>query len=587
MLSKDIPFELLMSDVKKNLLVLLSNGQNREYLKAINKFANLLLIISNNLETQSMIGGDAAAAANNDNVIVQIFEKISQNMEAISFSAIISLETFLLRMLQKTNKNGLNDSQRRDIFICNCDILYNSLQIITKLLAKGGDSGAAQKTQEKRLVSLTLMNIITTLNRKDASTTKYLLIIRHHKINELAKTILLYLIQHNIHADLAQHLLLYFVALSNHSEGADMLFNLNLINSSIIHYKLPADVFALTTNNNNVAITATNMDKPTPSQQQQQQQPYASTTITLLSLLIRVVINMTIHLRHHFLESSISFLAIYNDIFKTLCGHFRATPRVCLASIMVLVFELCATLSRYIQSWRESHPASLASMTNEILLTSNSIIAFLLRPNILMQSIDPTPSKYPMETSTALAAASQASITKNETCPQFELLQDQLYEILLHSFRFIIDISPNMFDLFEMDTTTMTAATNHSLLLVANFSIPNHDSMAMLTFGAMVSLINNTIKMINKEKNDERTDRKRIAINISLVEYALTILLVQTLIARNSDKLNDGDKQLFFREINSEVVSCITFQLKFVINLLFMNFRTLSKQTCFRRPQKE
>lgn len=549
-----------MDDIKTNLLVLLSNGGNREHLKAINKFANLLLIISNNLETRGTIIKSSIKENKNENIIQQIFQKISQNMEIISFSAIISLETFMLKILLQDNKKSIDSLHHSDIFTYNCIILHNSLQIMSKMLAKDVGKGAPQQhTQEKRLVSLTLMNIITTLNRKDTSTSKFLPILRQHHINELSQTILLYLIHHNIHADLAQHLLFYFVALSNHSDGADMLFNLNLINSFIIHYKLPSDVFAST--NNNIAVTSTattNVDMnalpslPTSSQQQ----PYA---YSILSLLIRIVINMTIHLRHHFIESSISFLAIYNDTFKELCSQFRATPRACLAPIMVLVFELCASLSRYIHSWRESHPMSLSSMSQEILLTSNSIIALLLRPNILIQSIDPTTrSKYSIDTTTTLNATSQINMIKNETFPQFELLQDQLNEILLYSFRFIIDISPNMLDLFDMETITTTYSPNHSLLLVANFSIPNHDSMAMLTFGAVVNLINNSIKVINKERNDER-----LAMNINLLEYGLTILLVQTLIARNSDKLNEVDKQLFFREINSEVVSLICFQSNF------------------------
>ena len=43
--------------------------------------------------------------------------------------------------------------------------------------------------------------------------------------------------------------------------------------------------------------------------------------------------------------------------------------------------------------------------------------------------------------------------------------------------------------------------------------------------------------------------------DIALLEYSLTILLNQTLTAKNSSKINQMDKQIFFREINNEMVS--------------------------------
>lgn len=50
---------------------------------------------------------------------------------------------------------------------------------------------------------------------------------------------------------------------------------------------------------------------------------------------------------------------------------------------------------------------------------------------------------------------------------------------------------------------------------------------------------------------------EKISLDISLLEYALTILLNQTLVAKNSTKINQIDKQIFFREINNEMVSII------------------------------
>ena len=48
---------------------------------------------------------------------------------------------------------------------------------------------------------------------------------------------------------------------------------------------------------------------------------------------------------------------------------------------------------------------------------------------------------------------------------------------------------------------------------------------------------------------------EKINLDIALLEYSLTILLNQTLTAKNSSKINQMDKQIFFREINNEMVS--------------------------------
>lgn len=52
---------------------------------------------------------------------------------------------------------------------------------------------------------------------------------------------------------------------------------------------------------------------------------------------------------------------------------------------------------------------------------------------------------------------------------------------------------------------------------------------------------------------------ENIRLEISLLEFALTILLKQTLIAKNCAKINQMDKQLFFREMNNEVVRLLVF----------------------------
>ena len=57
---------------------------------------------------------------------------------------------------------------------------------------------------------------------------------------------------------------------------------------------------------------------------------------------------------------------------------------------------------------------------------------------------------------------------------------------------------------------------------------------------------------------DQRSQliNENINLEISLLEFSLTILLNQTLVVKSSSKVIQMDKQIFFREINNEMVSC-------------------------------
>src|SRR5690625_1309665 len=52
--------------------------------------------------------------------------------------------------------------------------------------------------------------------------------------------------------------------------------------------------------------------------------------------------------------------------------------------------------------------------------------------------------------------------------------------------------------------------------------------------------------------------RRKIDVNIMLLELSLTIFLIQSLVAKSSPKLNQIDRPIFFREINNEVVRSLT-----------------------------
>ena len=74
---------------------------------------------------------------------------------------------------------------------------------------------------------------------------------------------------------------------------------------------------------------------------------------------------------------------------------------------------------------------------------------------------------------------------------------------------------------------------------------------------------------------------QNIHIEISLLEFALTILLNQTLVVKNSSKINQMDKQIFFREINNEMVSCASVSILLLTDQFYCH-RTTSLRICPR-----
>lgn len=72
---------------------------------------------------------------------------------------------------------------------------------------------------------------------------------------------------------------------------------------------------------------------------------------------------------------------------------------------------------------------------------------------------------------------------------------------------------------------------------------------------------------------------ENIKLEISLLEFALTILLKQTLIAKNCANINQMDKQLFFREMNNEMVRFLVFLGLINVYTFVFSFRIPSPRT--------
>lgn len=449
----------VINDIMNNLIYLLKNNEQNINGKIINKLSNLFLIITSNWNSNNFKIPDE------DNFyqkITEIFRNLYSNKNIVSFNALISLNTFLLKIIFCDSPKLISVTLFEQV----CGLLNNSLQMFSKQLSTVEDVKQSFSL-EKRLITSNLFVSIEMLQKSGSNHCRFLSVIRQFEISQQVFNLMIHLIFRNIHIDLAQNLPTFFVSLSYYENGANLLYNHDIVNNFFTHFNVPSELY-----------------------QSQTEESQLNSINTILSLLIRTVINMLIHLKHHFIEHCVSFIAIYSDTFKAICKNFRLSPNMKNSKLVLLIFELYSTQSKYVNMWRDSHQVSLNIAIEEILLTSNSVIAFILRPNVIAQALNESSMNPVLNKQRRLL-----NINDYTKTPMFENLNDLLIQLLTHSMMFIKDVSPNFFELFECEES---AVEKYSPLISTNFSHPNTDSTEILTFGSIISLVNFIIKFIYK-----------------------------------------------------------------------------------------
>ncbi|KAF7493527.1 Nucleoporin -like protein [Sarcoptes scabiei] len=520
----------IILDLLEDVLIIISPEKNisNNFNRILNKFSNLLLILVSNdsVENDRILLVQKFAEK-----ITKIFKIISKNKETISFNSQISLSVFLLNVIRSHQDD--NDDDQVELFSSVCDLLNNSFKILAKSFVEGTMDSL---NLEKRLIiaNLSIINQLLSILPERSSevnrVSRMIKILRSFGINEQISNLFIFCLRNRIHLDLVTHLANYFVQISHHHEGSEMINNLNLINQISIYFVI---------SNNDIDSSGKNLA--------------SNYMLLILSQTIRIVISSIINMRHHFIETSISFVAVYMDIFEELFNSFRRRPSFRLVRLIHLILELCSALSKYVREWRNLHSISLERMRKQILFTSNTMIAYVLRPALINKMIEDDHRLF-MESTIAKDG-------EQEFCDRF---QTYLMQMLLNSMKFLLDLSPSIIDIFE-NNENLVPNGKFALLFSTSFSVPNVDSIDIISFGSIVNLINYLIKNIYKREKDLTTGPvKKIesihhnlidnkAISIILLELSLVLFFIQTLLAKNSDKINPMEKQIFLHEITNEV----------------------------------
>ncbi|XP_027198392.2 nuclear pore complex protein Nup188 [Dermatophagoides pteronyssinus] len=522
----------LVKDLLQYILILIDNGDgniSKTSNKLINKFSNLCLIITS--------AHDEKTARLNDNrqlltMMVEIFRRIQANKESISFNSQISLGVLLIKLNnERSNDDDQQDQQQQELFGSIVELLNHSFRLMARQL--NGNLNANLQL-EKRLINVYLSIVITILQRASKISSIedcYLNKLRYFGTSEQILNMVIFFLRKRLHLDLVQNISQYFVQLSYSSNGASLLNSLNFVNQISVNFSL---------SNTNGIIDRMSTD------------PDFKYDISIFAQIVRTVNNMIIHLRHHFTECCVSFIAIYLDIFREIFSAFRRQPSNRIVQLTLLILKLCSSTSNYVTIWENNHSISYKIITEQILLSTNMMIAFLLRPSLVLKTFleDYHPAKLTNDNN------------KREN-DAHDLLQNQMLKMLLESMKFLLDVSPEIFSLFANETDIIDNDNDnngkYNLLISTNFSFPNVDSNEILTFGSLANLINFLIK---QEKNGKRIgmigdgnagDDANDQLQISLLELSLMFFFIQTLIAKHSMKSIPNDEQRFFHEILNEL----------------------------------
>ncbi|KAH7645192.1 nup188-like protein [Dermatophagoides farinae] len=497
--------KMLIKDILEYVSILIDTDIiEKKTNKLINKFSNLLLIItSDNQQFEKAILNDSEEYMK---IVTEIFNKIVIHKESISFNSQISLGVFLIKLIDE--RRSISSPQDQELFYSIVELLNNSFRLMAKQL--NSDLQPVNLNLEKRLIHVNLSIIIVMFQRCSKMNIRYLKILRHFGTSEQILNMLIYFLRKRIHLDLAQNIAPYFVVISHSSDGASLLNALNLVNQMSVN-------FSLTTN------TIAGIDD-------RMNDSDFIHDIAIFSQIVRTVNNMIIHLRHHFSETCVSFIAIYLDTIREIFAAFRKQPKLKIIRLVLLILELCSSTSKYVKIWQNNHAISFKIITEEILLSSNMMVAFLLRPTLVLKTF----------------------MEEYKQSNGHDALQNMMILMLLESMKFLIDVSPGLLELFANEAINDEEAKYNNLLISTNFSFPNVDSNDILTFGSLANLINFLIK--------QEKDGKRIGVaddncqlQISLLELSLVLFFTQSLIAKNSLKMIPSDEQRFFHEIHNEL----------------------------------
>lgn len=285
--------------------------------------------------------------------------------------------------------------------------------------------------------------------------------------------------------------------------------------------------------------------------------------VQIFELTLQLATSLLMTIKHHYVEPAINLISLHLDKVVSCLRLVRECPFHERIQEATKIMSLLCSLTPYKQIWIPLNKRSFDTLLVEIHKTTHSLVAFLIRPNLLQYLIKHRNSPI---NANILKSTENKKQSENVTrVISFDLdLSNQLdanvhkkmFVLLLQHLIFLNHVNLNVLEVQYLDTKACQ-------LIDTSFSAPNIDPEKSIGFGSLLYCVSLVVRLLNKfekplddcleDKPIEKfTSKKQLLL---ILEASLSILISQASLAQQSESLSERDKLSIRRDLKTELVS--------------------------------
>ncbi|RWS05256.1 Nup188-like protein [Dinothrombium tinctorium] len=419
-------------------------------------------------------------------VTTEILYIANELKETLTFGFLTSLQTFMCITLKifSDEKEDVRESFK-DWFLPWSGLFQYSLRILEKQMLLSNNENEFRLTVVTLSVFEYLINIIPDLK-------VLLYVIKNEMLIESLSRLLCTLIKRNIGFRLAETVISTFILLSN-SSIADMLQLANV------------------TEEITSALQSSYKD---PKLQTSKEANFS--WLKLFELTTKLNTSLLLSLKYYFADTAVAFLITHVHEIERCLIDLRTSPSLTALETANHIMSFLSVLVSVRIVWIAKHKYSYDKLVIEVSKTCHSVIAYLIRPNLLQYALN-----HPFS-SLSLANMSQLSISfsgekvqsdergsktlkrshsvENESQTQLNPeVQQSFLQLLAYCLTFLHKVNPSVADALSLQPVSNSV----QLQLDTSFSTPNIDPNKTTSFGSLLYCLSFCIRFINKNEKCE------------------------------------------------------------------------------------
>ena len=452
---------------------------------------------------------------------------VNERKNNLTLGIIINVETILCLSLQAFEGQDVSVREPlKDWYTPWCSLFKFVYQILEKNINRISET-------ELKLTCGTLGFFHNLFNASKELNTTWLYILRNNLILESMVSLLCYLIENKINMQLIDTIQNTFILLSTIPSAAHLLQITRIVDKI-----------------SNSLISVSKDDE----------------FVHIFELTLQLATSLLMTIKHHYVEPAINLISLHLSKVVSCLRLVRECPFHERIQEATKIMSLLCSLTPYKQIWIPLDKKSFDTLLDEIHKTTHSLIAFLIRPNLLQYLI-----KHRNSPINANILRSTENKTQSENVTRvisFDLdLSNQLdtsvhkkmFILLLQHLTFLNHVNLNLLEVQYM-------ANKKCKVIDISFSAPNIDPEKAIGFGSLLYCVSLVVRLLNKfekptadtcleDKQIEKfTNKKQL---ILILEASLSLLISQASLAQQSEDLSERDKLSIRRDLKTELTSML------------------------------